>query len=121
MPSENTLPPNLTCGKLIDELVSTDEAMLSLPTRVHLSECLHCQNEVRSYQRLRLMMRTLASEPTDPAPNLEHAISDLLDKCDNNSARRIQTRAAAALGGIAAAAGVFVLAKRQRRTATLAV
>lgn len=121
MPAEKTLLPNLSCGNLTDELVSTDEAMFSLPTRVHVAECFRCQTELHSYRQVRAMMRALGNEPVDPLPTLENEIRDLLDKCDNTSIRRIQTGAVATVGGIVAAAGVLALAKRQRRIARFAI
>ncbi|MDE0700148.1 MAG: hypothetical protein F4Y27_07035 [Acidimicrobiaceae bacterium] len=121
MPSEKILPTDVACRDLVDELVSTDESLLSLPTRVHVAECLRCQAELASYRRLRRMMRTLANAPIDLDPMLEHDIRDLLDQLDQTSARRIPARAAATLGGIAAAAGVIALAKRQRRATRLAI
>ena len=121
MPSEKTLPSGLTCRDLVDELVSTDESSLSLPTRVHVSECLRCQAELASYRRLRHMMRTLATAPVHPDPSIEHEISLLLDKIDNGPTRRIPTRTAATIGGIAAAAGMIALATRQRRSTRLAI
>ena len=121
MPSEKILPANLACRDLVDELVSTDESLLSLPTRVHVAECLRCQAELASYRRLRHMMRTLASAPIGLDPTLEHEICGLLDQLDSAGSRRRTARAAAAIGGIAAAAGVIALAKRQRRTPRLAI
>ena len=53
MPSEKILPAKAACRDLVDELVSTDESLLSLPTRVHVAECLRCQAELASYRRLR--------------------------------------------------------------------
>ena len=121
MPSEQNLLTNLACRELIDELVSTDESLLSLPTRVHVAECLRCQAELARYRRLRRMMRTLASAPIELDPTLEHDIRYLLDQLDQTPTRRIPTRAAATLGGIAAAAGVIAVATRQRRAARLAI
>ena len=121
MPSDKTLPTNVACRDHVDELVSTDESLLSLPTRVHVAECLRCQAELSRYRRLRRMMRALASTPIDLDPMLEHEIRDLLDQLDQMPTRRIPACAAATLGGIAAAAGVIALAKRQRRSTRLAI
>ena len=52
MPSEEILPTGLACRDLVDELVSTDESLLSLPTRIHVSECLRCQAELASYTQV---------------------------------------------------------------------
>ena len=120
MPSEENPPSSLACRDLVDELVSTDESMLSLPSRVHLSECLRCQDELASYRRLRRMMRNLATAPVHSDPTLEQEISVLLDQIDNGPAHRFPTRTAATIGGIAAAAGMIALATRQRRGARLA-
>ncbi len=120
MPSEEILPTGLACRDLVDELVSTDESLLSLPTRIHVSECLRCQAELASYRRLRRMMRNLATAPVHADPTLEYEISVLLDQIDNGPTHRFPTRTAATIGGIAAAAGMIALATRQRRWVRLA-
>ncbi|MCQ3805791.1 MAG: hypothetical protein OXB92_06700 [Acidimicrobiaceae bacterium] len=120
MPSEETLLTGHACRDLVDELVSTDESRLSLPTRIHVSECLRCQAELASYRRLRAMMHNLATAPVHADPTLEYEISVLLDQIDDGPTHRFPTRTAAAVGGIAAAAGVIALATRQRRWVRLA-
>lgn len=120
MPSEENLPFGLACRDLVDELVSTDETLLSLPSRVHVSVCLRCQAELANYRRLRRLMRNLATAEVYSDPTLEQEISELLDEIDNGPAHRFGARAAATVGGIAAAAGVIALATRQRRVIRLA-
>ena len=94
MPYEESLPSSLACRDLVDELASTDESMLSLPSRVHLSECLRCQDELASYRRLSRMMRSLAAAPVDSDPTLEHEISVRLDQIDNGLDQDVQQDAA---------------------------
>lgn len=117
MPFEESLPSSLACRDLVDELASADESLLSLPSRVHVAECLRCQAELASYRRLRRMMRNLATAPVHADPELQHEISVLLDQIDNGPTHRFPTRTAATVGGIAAAAGMIALATRQRRVA----
>ncbi len=91
----------------------------------HVAECLRCQAEVAHYRRLARTMRELESL-VPPVPNtLEHEIVLALDREDERIFPRVPARAAAALGGIAAAAGVIALATRgvtrQRRIGRVAV
>lgn len=120
MPSEQHLRSSLACRDLLDELAATDESLLSLPSSVHVAECLRCQAELANYRRLRRMMRNLASAPVHADPELEQEIAVLLDEIDSGPAHRFPTRAAATIGGIAAAAGMIALATRQRRGTRLA-
>ena len=128
MPSSLTPPGRRkagpSCEALIESLAaSVDEEsghdLLSEADRTHVRQCLRCQAEIASHRRLRRAMRELAESvaPLDPA--LEHDILLTLDEFDGRAGRRVPGYAAATLGGLAAAAGVFALATRQRRNGRL--
>ncbi len=120
MRSETPTPTPLTCVDLLDELAADPDAVLAAPARVHVAECLRCQAEMANYRRLRRSLRALAGTPVAVDPTLEHDIQLVLDAHDGRLSRRVPGYAAATLGGLAAAAGVIVLATRQRRGARLA-
>ena len=115
MPSDS-----VQCDDLADELAACDELLLSTGGRAHVAECLRCQAELANYRRLRRSMRSLASEPVDVGATLEHEILLSLDRQGERFGRRVPARAAATIGGLAAAAGVIALATRQRRHTRLA-
>ncbi len=125
MSSEKSPTAGFNCRDLSDELVAADESLLSLPTRVHATECLRCQAELAGYRRLRRMMSSLKNAPIELDPTLEREIFALLDEIDDEATRHtpnVLAVAAATIGGIAAAtAGVIALTKRQRRFARLAI
>jgi anti-sigma factor RsiW len=120
MRSESAPGAELTCVDLHDELAGDHEAVLSAPARLHVAQCLRCQAEMANYRRLRRSLRALADSPVAVDPALEHDILLALDDHDDRLSRRVPGYAAATLGGLAAAAGVIVLATRQRRGARLA-
>ncbi|MDG2028627.1 MAG: hypothetical protein P8J50_16085 [Acidimicrobiales bacterium] len=111
------------CHGLTEDLGAGDDAVLSGPARAHVAECLRCQAELANFRRLRRSMRALASAPALVDVTLEHEILVALDDADGRSARRVPgyAAAAAAVGGLAAAAGVIALATRGRRNTRLAV
>lgn len=109
------------CHGLTENLAAGDDAVLSGPARAHVAECLRCQAELANFRRLRRSMRALASAPAHVDFTLEHEILVALDDADGRSARRVPGYAAAAVGGLAAAAGVIALAARGRRNTRLAV
>ena len=111
----------IRCADLADELAACDELLLSSDGRAHVGECLRCQAELANYRRLRRSMRSLATRSVDVDPTLEHEILLALDDAEGRSTRRVQGYAAAAVGGLAAAAGVIALATRGRRGSRLAV
>lgn len=109
------------CGHLTEDLAAGDDAVLSAEARVHVAECLRCQAELANFRRLRRSMRELASVPVPIDASLEHDILFALDAADGRHPRRVPGYAAAAVGGLAAAAGVIVFATRSRRGPRLAV
>jgi len=109
-----------TCADLIDDLAADDEGVLGASARAHVAQCLRCQAEKANYRRLRRSLRALADAPVPLDPRLEHDILLTLDDYDARFSRRVPGYAAATIGGLAAAAGVIVLATRQRRGARLA-
>jgi anti-sigma factor RsiW len=111
----------LTCADLIEDLPANGEGVLAAPARAHVAQCLRCQAEMASYRRLQRSMRALADSAVSFDPTLEHEIFCRLDEYDGRPSRRVPGYAAATLGGLAAAAGMIVLATRQRRGARLAV
>lgn len=116
----------LSCVDVADDLAGVaDQDLVSTRVGAHVAACLRCQAEVAQYRRLARSMRELATRPPVAPVGLEHEILLTLDDADAHAARRVPARAAAALGGIAAAAGVIALATRgvtrQRRVARLAV
>ena len=108
------------CADLADELAATEELLLALPVRAHVAQCLRCQAELANYRRLRRTMRSLVQGTAPIDESLEEEILVALDRYDERLLRRVPARAAATLGGLAAAAGVIALATRQRRGARLA-
>jgi hypothetical protein len=115
----DTIPS--TCADLTDDLAANGEGVLAGPARDHVARCLRCQAEMASYRRLRRSTLALAGSTAPFDPTLEHDILFRLDEYDGRPSRRVPGYAAATLGGLAAAAGVIVLATRQRRGARLAV
>jgi len=114
-----------TCSPFADELTAAVEhggagaaAMtLSPDASGHVAQCLRCQAEVAQYRRLGRELAAVATRrPAVPA-GLEYDILAMLDAEDE----RHFPWAAAAVGGLAAAAGVLALATRgvhrQRRLA----
>ena len=73
------------------------------------------------YRRLGRELAALAEHPVAVPPMLEHDIVVTLDRFDERLLGRVPPRAAAAIGGLAAAAGVIAFATRtvarQRRIA----
>ncbi len=112
----------LTCPDVADALTTVaDGGVLAERAGAHVAECLRCQAEVAQYHRLARTLRELVHVGPVVPPALEHEILLSLDRDDDRYFRRVPGRAAAALGGIAAAAGVIALASRglsrQRRLA----
>jgi hypothetical protein len=110
------------CLVVADELVAAvDGRPLSPGAGAHLAGCLRCQAQSAQYRRLGRELAAFADEPIDVPPMLEHDIVVALDRYDERLLGRVPPRAAAAIGGIAAAAGVIALATRtvarQRRIA----
>lgn len=118
MPSERLIP---TCRDLAEDLAAGDDTLLSADARGHVAECLRCQAELANFRRLRRSMRALADTGVPVDPTLEHEILLALDDLDGRSGLRVPGYAAAAVGGLAAAAGVIALATRGRRGPRLAV
>lgn len=118
MPSEPTRI--VSCDDLADDLAASDELLLSPEGRAHVAECLRCQAELANYRRLRRAMRSLANRPVEVDQTLEHAILFAIHRDADRLVRRVPARAAATIGGLAAAAGVIALATRQRRHTRLA-
>jgi hypothetical protein len=121
MPSDACKNPGVA-----DALASVaDGAPLPPAASAHIATCLRCQAEVTQYRRLARTLRELESFRPAVPPALEHQIVLAIDKVDDRVFPRVPARAAAALGGIAAAAGVIVLATRgvtrQRRVSRVAV
>lgn len=111
----------LGCRELNEDLATGDDAVLSPAARAHVAECLRCQAELANFRRLRRSMRALATEPGPVDAALEHDILVALDGVDGRSSLRVPGYAAAAVGGLAAAAGVIALATRSRRGPRIAV
>ena len=121
MPSEP-----LSCLDVAEDLTGVaDHDLVSPAAGAHVAECLRCQAEVARYRRLARTMRAMAATPPSVPAGLDLDIMVALDLVDEHAARRLPARAAAALGGIAAAAGVIALAtrglNRHRRVAGLAI
>lgn len=114
------MPSELHCHDLADDLAACDEGVLSAAARTHVERCLRCQAELANYRRLRRSLRSLAVGPVRIDSSLHHEILLAVDRDDDRLARRVPARAAATIGGIAAAAGVIALATRQRRSTRLA-
>ncbi|MDW3220720.1 MAG: hypothetical protein R8F63_19115 [Acidimicrobiales bacterium] len=109
------------CLELTEDLAAGDDAVLSAHARTHVAQCLRCQAELANFRRLRRSMRALADVPVTVDPALEHDILVALDAIDGRPSLRVPGYAAAAVGGLAAAAGVIALATRGRRGGRLAV
>lgn len=116
MPSEAHA---MTCAEVSDALAGVSGA-LDPVTGSHVETCLRCQAEVASYRRMRRLLRSMADHPVESVPGLERSISDALDVVDGRPVPRLSGAAAATIGGLAAAAGVVVLAARHRRVLRLA-
>ncbi|MEM7141681.1 MAG: hypothetical protein AAF548_11690 [Actinomycetota bacterium] len=112
---------DLVCADIAEDLAAGDDTVLAPPAQAHVTECLRCQAELANFRRLRRSMRALATVPVAVDPTLEHEIFLALDEIDGRPSRRVQGYAAAAVGGLAAAAGVIALATRGRRGTRLAV
>ena len=113
--------PVLRCADLTEDLAAGDDTVFSTAARDHVSACLRCQAELANFRRLRRSMRALADSPVPVDPSLEHEILLAIDDAEGRSTLRTTGYAAAAVGGLAAAAGVIALATRGRRGARLAV
>lgn len=109
------------CRDLTEDLAAGDDVVLSADGRTHVAECLRCQAELANFRRLRRSMRALADTPGPVDASLEHDILLALDAVDGRPSLRVPGYAAAAVGGLAAAAGVIALATRGRRGGRLAV
>jgi len=94
----------------------------SLPAgmKLHLERCLRCQAELAGYRRLRRSMLQLVAVDAPVDSGLEHRILFALDRVDDRSGRRLAKATAVTLGGLAAAAGVFVVASKQIRSLRMA-
>ena len=94
------------CLDFADDLTAVvDDQSLPPAARHHVAECLRCQAEVAQYRRLARAMRDLAGVRVAAPPDLELGILVALDREPERLRRRMRTRGAAAVGGIAAAAG----------------
>jgi hypothetical protein len=115
----------VTCLDVAERLAGAVDGALSLDpaARAHVEGCGRCQAEVAADHRLRLALRRLRSQMSDPAPGL---LDDLLAAVDGQGPRRPgrwsgHGRRVAYVGGVAAAAtaagvgGAMVLANRSRR------
>jgi hypothetical protein len=116
----------LTCLDIAEELTGVaDHDLVATSAGAHVAECLRCQAEVARYRRLARTMRAMATAPPAAPAGLDLEILVALDLVDSRRSRRLPARAAATVGGIAAAAGVIALAARgvtrQRRVGRLAV
>ncbi len=108
------------CRSVADVLAGHDEAELPTVVARHVGECLRCQAELSGLRRLRRSLRELADAPVGVDPALHHEILFALDRADERSNRRLVRATAATIGGLAAAAGVIVVASRQIRSIRLA-
>ena len=109
------------CADVAEDLAAGDDAVLTTVTKAHLAKCLRCQAELAGFRRLQRSMRELAARPVVADHILESEILLALDDVDGRALRRAQSYAAAAVGGLAAATGLLVLATRGRRSPGLAV
>ncbi len=118
MPSDIlTIPPS--CSDLVEALAAVDDGtVLDSSSSEHIEQCLRCQAELSHYRRLRRTLRALAEHPAPVDPTLESEILLSLDHQQGGLVHRVPARAAATLGGLAAAAGVIVIATRHRRLAS---
>ncbi len=118
MPSDISAAPT-DCSEFVEDLAAIDDlTLLGGASRDHVRQCLRCQAEVAHYRRMRRVLRSLAEHPASVDPALEHEILFSLDHEDGRLVHRVPSRTAATLGGLAAAAGVIVLAARHRRLAS---
>lgn len=113
------------CAAVSDVLAGDAGAGLVLndAERHHVSACLRCQAEQAGYRRMMRAMRALSQRSVGAAPRLELEILGRVDWHDRRWARLASSRAAAAMGGLAAGAaavaGAVAFAAR-RRTARFA-
>lgn len=109
------------CADVSEMLAAFDETeLLSATARRHTNECLRCQAELAGFRRLRRSMRELLESPPSVDPSIHHEILFGLDHEDERASHRLVRTTAATIGGLAAAAGVIVVASRQIRSSRLA-
>ncbi len=114
-------PDNYDCGSISDVLAEYgDVELLPVAARRHVKECLRCQAELSGFRRLSRSLRELAGVPVALDPAIRHEILSDLDRFDDHANRRLAKATAATLGGLAAVAGVIVVASRQARATRLA-
>jgi len=104
-----------------DALAGYDD-LDSMPDDVtpHVESCLRCQAELVGFRRLRKSMLDLAEVKVPVDPALQHRIMFALDGVDDRAGRRAMRATAVTLGGLAAAAGVLVVASKQIRSLRMA-
>ncbi len=109
------------CSDVADVLAGYDELeFLPVGVKPHVESCLRCQAELVGFRRLRKSMLDLADVPVPVDPSLQHRIMFALDGVDHRAERRVIRATAVTLGGLAAAAGVFVVASKQIRSLRMA-
>jgi len=110
-----------SCSDVADLLAGYDEIdLLPAGMQSHVDMCLRCQAELSGFRRLRRSMLDLAAVGLPVDPTLEHRILFRLDGIDDRSDRRLMKATAVTLGGLAAAAGVLVVASKQIRSLRMA-
>ncbi len=122
MPSDQLTFDRSVCAGFADGFAAAGESpTLSPAASSHAQQCLRCQAEIVNYRRMRRALRGLATEPTVVDPLFEHEILLALDIADGKGGSRVPAIAAAAIGGLAAAAGVIVAwSARHRRVVRFA-
>jgi len=109
------------CESVVEVLAGYDEVGVPPgPVRRHLGACLRCQAELSGFRRLRRSMGDLSASPIAVDPSLRHEILFALDRVDDRPGLRLTRATAVAIGGLAAAAGVIVVASRQIRSVRVA-
>jgi len=106
-----------SCVDAAELLAGYDELDL-MPADIHshVQSCLRCQAELSGFRKLRRSMLGLADAGLAVDPSLEHRILFALDGVDDRADHRLAVATAVTLGGLAAAAGVIVVASRQIRS-----
>jgi len=117
MPSEQQ-----SCVDMAEFLAGYDEfGPMSADVHSHVGNCLRCQAELSGFRKLRRSMLGLADVWVAVDPSLEHRILFALDGVDDRADHRLAMATAVTLGGLAAAAGVIVVASRQIRSLRMVV
>lgn len=101
----------MRCDAAIDALSGADGVLVDDLVRYHLGQCTDCGVEESVYRRLRDALAGLADRSVPVDGKLLDDILAALDRCDERTAR--PNRAAACLGGLAAA-GALVYAGGRR-------